>query len=136
MLALSGTNSYTGGTTVNNGGCLTFDSGDALPGESGLTINGGGTVDSNGTSEAVAGLSGNGLVTDSLGGGQLSVSVPASSPSTFAGSIQDGSGTGGVSLVVSGSDTSTLSGTNTYTGGTTITAGTLEVTNPKCSIRL
>jgi len=43
--------------------------------------------------------------------------------STFAGLIENGSGT--VSLVKEGSGTLTLSGANTYSGGTTVSAGSL-----------
>ena len=47
------------------------------------------------------------------------------SSTTFIGSIQDG--TGLTALVKEGTGTLTLSGTNTYTGATTIDAGTLSV---------
>ena len=46
--------------------------------------------------------------------------------STFAGVIQDGSGT--VALTKVGAGTLTLSGTNTYSGLTTVDAGTLTIT--------
>jgi autotransporter-associated beta strand protein len=48
---------------------------------------------------------------------------------SFSGTIKDGSGDGAMSLIVAGnSQTLTLSGANTYTGTTSITAGTLTVT--------
>jgi autotransporter-associated beta strand protein len=54
----------------------------------------------------------------------LTVGVNSTGSDTIAGPIV---GTGG-SLVKSGSDTLTLSGADTYTGGTTVAAGTLLVT--------
>ena len=44
---------------------------------------------------------------------------------TFSGTIQDGAGQ--IALVVNGAGTQVLAGSNTYTGGTTITAGTLQL---------
>ena len=57
------------------------------------------------------------------GTGTLSA-APATS-STFAGIIQDGSGK--LALTKSGTGTLTLTGPNTYTGTTTISAGTLQI---------
>src|SRR5947208_6745409 len=73
-----------------------------------------------------------GLTTGSIEGngevilGSLTLTVGANNLSTtFSGVIQDGDeGTGG-SLTKIGTGTLTLSGANTYTGSTTVTAGTL-----------
>jgi len=77
-----------------------------------------------------------GLTTGSIEGngevflGSLNLTVGANNLSTtFSGVIQDGDeGTGG-SLTKIGTGTLTLSGANTYTGTTTVTAGTLLVSN-------
>ena len=49
-------------------------------------------------------------------------------PSQYYGSITDGSGT--VALLKSGSGTLILSGSSSYTGGTVVTDGVLELTAP------
>ena len=49
---------------------------------------------------------------------------------TFSGNIAGGSGLGTLSLVMSGSGVQVLAGTNTYTGGTDVTGGTLDFAGP------
>ena len=73
-------------------------------------------------------IAGNG--TFFLGGNELTVGGNNLS-TTVTGVIADGGGFGGsgASLVKTGTGTLTLSGANTYTGGTTISAGTLQVGN-------
>ncbi|EAZ4528956.1 AIDA autotransporter-like protein ShdA, partial [Salmonella enterica subsp. enterica] len=88
-LTLSGSNTYTGGTTINDG-TLVATSVEAL---------GSGDV----TNDAVLALNTGGDFANNIGG------------------------TG--SVVKSGDETLTLSGTNSYTGGTTISGGTLVATN-------
>ncbi len=72
----------------------------------------------------VAGLSGSaGTVTTSVPG-SLALTVNQTAATSFGGTIQNGAGV--LSLAFSGGALD-LSGTNTYSGGTTITAGTLQV---------
>ncbi|WP_432286369.1 autotransporter domain-containing protein [Aminobacter sp. BA135] len=80
------------------------------------TVRSGATLDFNGKSSPslIRNLQGNGTVTNSAG-----ISV---SQGNFAGAI-----TGGARLTKSGAGTLTLSGTSTYTGGTSVDAGTLIV---------
>src|SRR5205823_3309532 len=53
----------------------------------------------------------------------------ASGINTFGGVIQNGTGNPMIALTKSGNGTLILSGTNTFTGGTTISAGTLQLGN-------
>ena len=55
------------------------------------------------------------------GGGAIALTIGNSGlAGAFSGTIQNSSGT--LALVKTGSGTQVLSGTNTYTGGTTLTA--------------
>ncbi len=121
ILDLTGSSNYTGGTVVN-GGVLQLANSAAL-GMGSLTVTGG-LVDLNGFSATVGALSGSGTIDDVAGGGAIVLTIGNSGLSgTFSGTIQNSSGT--LSLVKTGSGTQVLSGANTYTGGTTISAGTL-----------
>ena len=81
-----------------------------------LTVESSGILDLNSTSQTVATLNGNGNIL--LGNGFLTVTSNNSGPSSFSGSI---SGTG--AIAVTGTTNSlTLIGNNTYSGGTDIGA--------------
>ena len=116
VIILSGANSYTGGTTVS-GGVLQLGAANALPSAGTVTLSGG-SINFNGFSQTLNSLSGSGNI--SLGAASLTVNQ--SGNTTYTGVI---SGTG--SLVQTGSGTLILDGANTYTGGTTIKGGVLEV---------
>ena len=121
-LALSGANTYIGTTTIN-AGTLALNGGSALSDIGAVVIaNVSGATLSLASSETIGSLSGGGA-----GGGNVSLSgftltTGDASNATFAGSL---SGTGG--LTKEGAGTLTLSRANTYTGPTTINAGTLLV---------
>ncbi|QKC73434.1 autotransporter outer membrane beta-barrel domain-containing protein [Mesorhizobium loti] len=65
----------------------------------------------------------NGGATDAV----LTIDGSALGDSSFGGVIADGAGGGTLALVKRGSGAQTLSGSNTYTGGTRIEAGTLDL---------
>ena len=91
-----------------------------------INVNADGKLDMHGLSFEVGGLSGNGTVLNNVAGtNTLTVKNGFGVDTTFNGSIQDGAGT--VGLVVTQNGITTLSGHNTYTGGTIIEAG--RVTN-------
>ncbi|HAU8466065.1 TPA: AIDA autotransporter-like protein ShdA, partial [Salmonella enterica subsp. enterica serovar Agona] len=152
-LTLSGINSYTGGTTIS-GGTLVASNVDALGSgdvtdNATLELNTGGDFDNaiGGTGSVVKSgdktltlsgansytggttISGGTLVAsnvEALGSGDVTdnATLELNTGGDFANNI---GGTG--SVVKSGDKTLTLSGTNSYTGGTTISGGTLVANN-------
>ncbi|EDV9630776.1 autotransporter outer membrane beta-barrel domain-containing protein [Salmonella enterica subsp. enterica] len=152
-LTLSGTNSYTGGTTIS-GGTLVATNVDALgtgdvTNNATLELNTGGDFDNaiSGSGQVVKSgddaltlsgansytggtlISGGTLVANdvnALGTGDVTdnATLELNTGGTFDNAI---SGSGQV--VKSGDDALTLSGSNTYTGGTTINGGTLVASN-------
>ena len=119
---LSGANTYNGITTITTG-ALQVGVANAIPSTSDVADNA--TLDLHGFSDAIGALTGNGIVTSSTAGA-ITLTVGSNNNSgTFTGNIQNGSAT--VSLTKAGNGTEILSGNNTYTGATTINAGTLKL---------
>ena len=135
-LILSGSNTYTGGTTVS-GGTLSITNSSAL-GSGGLGIGPQGVCDLNAQNCVFPSLSGSagGMLTDlsttATGTTTVTVSSTSSGCSNYGGTICDGSSRT-LSLLVSGSGMLTLSGSNTYSGGTTVSGGTLDFAGPATS---
>ncbi|MEO6847083.1 MAG: autotransporter-associated beta strand repeat-containing protein, partial [Chthoniobacterales bacterium] len=122
---LNGANTYSGGTTVN-AGTLLAGSSTALGAVTGnLAVNGTGTFDINGNNVTVGALNGASGATITNGDSvAATLTTSSSSNGTFAGTIQDG--THSTALAKSGTGALTLTHANTYTGGTTLNAGTLN----------
>ena len=121
MLTLSGANSYRGGTTIENG-TLVAGSAGALGSER-LTAAGSDGVDEVtlrvGETGATSALT---LANDiSISAGKTLILESANAGNKLTGTISGANG----ALKKAGAGTLTLSGTNTYTGGTTIENGTL-----------
>ncbi|HFD6164829.1 TPA: autotransporter outer membrane beta-barrel domain-containing protein [Salmonella enterica] len=152
-LTLSGANSYTGGTTIS-GGTLVASNVEALgsgdvTNDAVLELNTGGTFDNaiSGSGQVVK--SGDDVLTLSgansysggttISGGTLvatSVEALGSGDITDNATLELNTGgdfdnaiSGSGQVVKSGGDALTLSGANSYTGGTTISGGTLAASN-------
>ncbi len=125
---LMGANTYNGGTTVL-GGTLQLASALATVGSNtgGLTVATGALFDMNGDNASVGALNGGGTI-DNVAGAFGAIPTltfgNGNGSGTFSGTIQNTSGT--TRIVKAGTGTEVLSGTNTYTGGTTLTAGVLN----------
>ncbi|MGU3576532.1 autotransporter domain-containing protein [Brucellaceae bacterium C25G] len=117
-LTLSNANTWTGGTTID-AGKLTTTSASGLASNSAYVVNGG-TLDLNNYALTMSSLSGTGG-TITLGSANLTLNQGMNT--TYAGAI---AGTG--SVTKQGAGNVTLAGVNSYSGGTSINAGTLTGT--------
>jgi fibronectin-binding autotransporter adhesin len=130
MLVLAGNNSYSGETLVS-GGTLQLQPGNANALGTGALAANRGTLDLEGNSVTVTSFSGAaGVVTDyGTGGGTTTLTVSQSNTTTFRGTIADGP-SNLLSLALTGPGKLILTGTNTFSGGTTVTDGTLILASP------
>ncbi|MGA0176985.1 MAG: autotransporter-associated beta strand repeat-containing protein [Chthoniobacterales bacterium] len=116
-VALSGANTYTGTTSIN-GGILSLGNASALGGNGSITF-GGGTLRYSAVNTAD--------LSSRITGSGSAISIDTAGQNITFASALAGSNTGG--LTKSGSGTWTLLGSNTYSGETSISAGTLQVGN-------
>lgn len=119
---LSSANTFTGGTTIA-GGTLKLGNVNALGSANGpLTLNSG-SLDLNGLSIGIGSLTGSGgsIVNSSSTAAMLTLGNNNATGGTFSGTIA-----GTIALSKSGSGTQILAAANSYTGLTTISAGTLR----------
>jgi fibronectin-binding autotransporter adhesin len=119
----------TSGLTVNTGGTaqLGGTGGDQIYDSSAVTINGG-TLDLNGKTETIGGFNGTlstGVVTNTNATPATLTIGNANAAGAYAGALQNGAGT--VALTKIGTAAQTLSGTNTYSGPTSINAGSISI---------
>jgi autotransporter-associated beta strand protein len=110
-LTLSGANTYSGGTTISQGAIIAGS--DWALGTGAVTMEGGATL----------GFSGNRSLVNAFILNSLATFDTSSGNGTLSGVV---SGAG--SLTKNGAGILTLAGNNTYSGRTTVNAGTLEVT--------
>lgn len=120
-LLLSGSNTYTGSTTVNQG-TLIAGSGNAFGSSQSMLVAGGATVDLNGFSQTFTSIGGTGTV--ALNGG-ATLTIDAGAATTSLGVSLTGNG----NFTKDGSGTLTLDGFNSYTGATSVLGGTLRAGN-------
>ena len=114
-LTLAGTTSYSGGTNVAGGTLIAGSAG--VLGTGPVTVAAPATLNLNSFNQTVGSLGGGGVVL--LGSATLNAGGDNTS-TLFSGTM---SGTG--AFVKSGSGVLTLTGANSYSGGTTVTGGTL-----------
>ncbi len=128
---LSGTNTYTGPTTVNAGKLLAGST-QAFGVNSATTVNNGGTLDLGGNSNSIGSLAGvaGGTVQNSTATAATLTTGGLNMSTAFSGTITNGAGAP-LAFAKNGTGTQTLSGTNSYTGGTTLNAGTLAAGSTK-----
>jgi len=127
---LGAANTYSGGTVLTNYAMLGIGNAGAL-GSGGVTLyqnNPNSRLNLNTFSVTVGWLSGpGGIISDwNSGAGTTTFTVNQSINTTFSGVISNGA-TRVLALVKTGSGTLTLAGTNTYTGATAVSNGTLAV---------
>ncbi|MCP4560978.1 MAG: hypothetical protein GY837_10695, partial [Bosea sp.] len=115
MVTLTGTSTYTGGTTLNQGTLSISSDGNLGNASGGITVAGASTLQVTGsfTTARTTTLNANGTV-----------EVTSGQNFTMGGAII---GLGGVTKT--GSGTLTLTGSNSYMGGTTISAGTVSISS-------
>jgi autotransporter-associated beta strand protein len=116
------------GLTINSGGTarITGTGGDQIYDGASVTVASGGLFDLNGNREAFAGLNGSGVVDNAAADSAATLTL-SNGTSTFSGTIQNSGAGATFALVKNGTGTITLSGNNTYTGGTTVSGGTLAL---------
>lgn len=137
LAPVNGSNSYTGGTTVNEGTLRLGNANAALPGD--LTVNGGATAGGtfdlnnldatlntlNGETGTVSGIIANNSTTAAIR--TLTVGANDAS-SSYSGIIVDNTGGGALGMVALtkiGTGTLTLSGASTHSGGINVNEGVL-----------
>ncbi len=120
-LTLSGSNSYTGSTTLLNYGWLRLDGDASMSSSSAVRVNGNSvlTLLSDQTIGSLASNSANA----SIQLGSHSLTSGGDNSSTSVSGIISGSG----SLIKQGNGVLTLAGDNSYSGTTTVSAGTLSI---------
>ena len=127
------------GSIITTGGAISVDGGTLQQGTvngnffissalGGLTVGSGATaaaLDLNGLPTTATNLTGTSSGVILNNGAAATLTVDNTANTTFAGTIQNG--TGVTALAKTGVGTLSLSGTNIYTGATTVNAGTLSV---------
>ena len=117
-LSFSGANGYTGGTTVTAGTLALSGAGTLGASTNALTVSGG-SVDLGGKSIAAGALT---ISSGSIANGTITPTSIVAQGGTVSAALA-----GTMSLTKTGTDNLILSGTNSYSGATVVSAGTLSV---------
>jgi autotransporter-associated beta strand protein len=127
LAVLSSSNTYSGNTLINAGTIQTAVN-NAIPGGAGkgsVTVNG--ALDLAGHSNTVNALSGNGVIDSSVAGVAVLTVGSDGSSSIYSGVVQNTASS--LALVKAGAGSFTLVGNNSHSGGTTLSAGQLNINN-------
>ncbi|MBA4015748.1 MAG: hypothetical protein C0483_01025 [Pirellula sp.] len=131
ILVLSNAANDYGGSTTISAGTLQLGAAGAIPDDSSFIIASGGYFNINGLTETIGSLAGDtlttgGVVTNTGAAATLTIGGAFGS-ATFAGNITNQANA--LNLTKSGLGTQVLTGANTYTGATVVTAGILSIGN-------
>lgn len=128
---LTGANTYDGDTTISAGGTLQLGASDVIPNGSGKgNVAVEGTLDFLGYTDRINALSGNGTVDNTIPNSTARIEVGGNNTSgTFNGILQNSGSSAKLDLEKIGSGTLTLAGENTFTGATTVSGGTLSLSD-------
>jgi autotransporter-associated beta strand protein len=127
-----GSGYFTSNQTISNFsyGVLGSSGSNILPTTTLLAISNSGSFDLNGGTQTLVGVSdlvagqGGSIINSNLSSPSILILTPTGS-TTYSGSIVDSGSANAITLIVSGSGSQTLAGTNSFSGGTYVTDGTL-----------
>jgi fibronectin-binding autotransporter adhesin len=132
LTQITGSNTFTGGVTINSG-TVQLGNASAFNSTTPNTLTFGsastGDLQLNGNSIAVASLNTNATtpgttIVENASATAATLTVKATGQNTFAGTVQDGTGGGALSLALSGTGSLNLSGTISTSGSVTVGSGT------------
>ena len=133
-LILGGNNTFTNGLTISGSSIVVLNSAGALNAASpdSVTFDAGssGALNLSGNSVTVGSLatiSGTAAVIQNASANPVVLTGSQTASGTYAGVIQDGAGGGSLSFTMNGPAALTLTGSNAYTGSTTVNGGELLV---------
>ncbi len=127
-LTLSGSNTYTGATNVNQGTLQAGTTTNAFGVNSAVTVASGAVLQIAGRNNSIGSLTGLGTVENASATSATLTTGGDNSSTNFGGVLQNGTGAGTLGLTKTGNGIQTISGTsNTYTGATIVNGGTLAV---------
>ncbi len=125
LSAAAGASTYNGATTVPSGGILQGGATNSFSASSAVTVNGTGILRLNGFSNTIAALSGSGVVQNNHTATAATLTAGDATDTTFSGILENG-GVGTLGITKTGTGILALSSANTYTGATTVNAGTIR----------
>jgi autotransporter-associated beta strand protein len=132
VTVLSGANSYNGTTSMGGGGTIQLGNASGIPGGPGdgpLNMGTNTTLDLHGFSPTLDSINATptSATIDNFSATPVTLTVGASGGfGTFSGNVQNSS-SGSLALVMNGAGQQTLAGIDTYSGGTTVSQGTLQL---------